>query len=73
MTGAEVIEEIKKLPTEERSKVLRFAHDLTQGQQLSTDELMMIARQMVEANDSAEADKLQEKFIRGFYGWDADA
>jgi hypothetical protein len=73
MTGAEVIEEIKKLPMDERGKVLKFTQDLAHGQQLTTEELMVIARQMVETEDSTEADKLQEKFIPGFYGWDADA
>ena len=41
------------------------------GLKLSPDELGELARQMVEAQDSAEADRLKEEIVRGFYGGQA--
>lgn len=68
MTGVEVIEEIKRLPRKERTKVIEFARELTENQPLTPEELGKLASQMVETQDSTEADRLQEKIIRGFYG-----
>jgi hypothetical protein len=36
--------------------------------QLGTAELMQLARDMVEADDEAEAMRLRDAFVRGFYG-----
>ena len=75
MTATAVIEEIKRLPRAEQSRVIDFVHELDQerkrsGQcrQLPPEELGELARQMVETKDPAEADRLEEELVRGFYG-----
>ena len=73
MTGIEVIEEIKRLPRKEQAKVLAFARQLAENQPLTPEELGELANQMVETQDSVEADSLQEKIVRGFYGGDSHA
>jgi len=73
MTGIEVIEEIKRLPREEQIQVLAFARQLVENQPLTPEELGELANRMVNTQDSVEADRLQEKIVRGFYGGDSDA
>ena len=73
MTAIEIIEEIKRLPTEERSKVIEFARQAGEGRRLSPDELGQLAKRMVESKDPAEADRLQEEIVRGFYGGQSHA
>jgi hypothetical protein len=68
MTAAEIIEEIKRLPRDEQSRVIEFARQAGESPQLSPEELGRLAKKMVEANDPAEADRLQEEIVRGFYG-----
>lgn len=68
MTGVEVIEEIKRLPREERTKVIEFTRQLADTQLLTPEELGQLAKRITETKDPAEADKLQEKIVRGFYG-----
>ena len=68
MTAADIIEEIKRLPMDERTKVIEFARKAGEHPQLSPDELGQLAKRMVEAKDSSEADRLQEEIVRGFYG-----
>ena len=71
MTAVEVIEEIKRLPEAEQKRVIQFAQSTIENRRLSPDELGKLARQMVEAKDSAEADRLKEETVRGFYGGQA--
>ncbi len=73
MTGAEVIEEIKRLPSEERAKVIAFARQAADKQPLTPEELGELANRMVETQDAAEAERLQKKIVRGFYGGDSHA
>jgi len=40
---------------------------------LTPEELGELAIRMVETQDAAEADRLQEKIVRGFYGGDSHA
>ncbi len=68
MTAVEIIEEIKRLPREEQSKVLSFARQMAAEVSLTPEEIGDLAKQMVEAADPREADRLQEQIIRGFYG-----
>ena len=68
MTALEVIDEIKRLPKEERIKVIEFARRATENERLTPEELGELARRMAETPDAAEADRLQEKIVRGFYG-----
>ena len=68
MTATAVIEDIEQLPPEEQSRVIQFAIELARKRQLTGKELGELARRMVEAKDPAEADRLQEEIVRGFYG-----
>ena len=68
MTGMEVIEEIKRLPKNEQTKVLEFARQLAESQPLTPEELGELANRMTETHDSAEADRMQQKIIGRFYG-----
>ncbi len=73
MTAAAVIEEIEQLPPEEQSRVIQFVNELARKRQLTGEELGTLAKQMVEANDPAEADRLKEQIVRGFYGGEPHA
>ena len=68
MTAVEIIEEIKRLPRDEQTRVIEFARLVGESRQLSPEDLGRLAEQMVEAKDPAEADRLQEEIVRGFYG-----
>ena len=68
MTATAVIEEIEQLPPEEQSRVIQFSIELARKRQLTGKELGELARRMVETKDPAEADRLQEEIVRGFYG-----
>ena len=73
MTAVEIIEEIKRLPRDEQSRVIAFARLVGENRQISPEELGWLAKQMVEAKDAAEADRLQEEIVRGFYGGEPHA
>jgi len=73
MTGIEVIEEIKRMLREEQAKVLTFARQLAEKHPLTPEELGELANRMVETRDPVEADRLQEKIVRGFYGGGSNA
>ena len=68
MTAGEIIEEIKRLPREEQSKVIDFARQVDQPRLLSPEELGELTKRMVETEDPAEAERLEQEIIRGFYG-----
>jgi hypothetical protein len=68
VTAVEVIEEIKRLPKEEQNKVIEFAREVAETRPLTPEELGELARRMAETPDPEEADRLQEKIVRGFYG-----
>lgn len=68
MTTAEIIEEIKRLPRAEQIKVAEFARHVAEDPPLSPEDLGELAKRMVEAKDSTEADRLQKEIVRGFYG-----
>ena len=73
MTAAEIIEQIKRLPQDERSRVFEFARSAERGGQLSPEELGNLAKRMVESKDPADADRLQAEIERGFYGGQSHA
>lgn len=68
MTATAVIEEIKQLPRDEQSRVLRFAFELARERQLSGESLAELAQRMADAKDPAEKERLREEIHRGFYG-----
>ena len=73
MTAVEIIEEIKRLPLADRNRVLEFARQSGETATLSPEALGLLAKQMVDAPDPAEADRLQAEIVRGFYGGPAHA
>jgi len=68
MTAAQIMQEIDFLPPHEQAKVIRYARQLPVEQPLSGEELTAVAQRMVDATDPAEADRLQEQLVKGFYG-----
>ena len=69
MTASQIIEEIKRLPSEEKTEVLiALLRSQTTKRQLSPDELVALADRMVATKDSEEADRLEKQILAGFYG-----
>lgn len=73
MTSAEIIEEIKRLPLDEQNRVVEFVQRTRGNRALSPEELGDLTRQMVDAKDPAEAERLQKEIVRGFYGGQSHA
>ena len=55
------------MPREEQSRVIEFARKAGETRPLKPEELGQLAKRMVEAKDLAEADRLQQEIVRGFY------
>ena len=69
MTASQIIEEIERLPSKERAEVLTaLLRSQTAKRQLSPDELVALADQMIATEDPKEADRLKKKILAGFYG-----
>ena len=69
MTATDIIEEIKRLPSKEKAEVLiALLRSQTTKRQLSPDELVALADQMVATKDPEEADRLEKQILSGFYG-----
>ena len=68
MTANAVIDEIKQLPRAEQSRVIHFALELARERQMSGDQLSELARQMADAVNPAEVERLREEIHCGFYG-----
>ena len=73
MTAVEIIEEIKRLPHSEQNRVIEFVRKAGEVRRLTPEQLGELAKEMVEAKDPAEADRLQAQIVCGFYGGPADA
>ena len=73
MTAVEIIEEIKRLPRDEQSRVIEFARHAGEGRALDPEELGQLAKRIVEAKHPAVADRQQEEIVRGFYGGQSHA
>jgi hypothetical protein len=68
MTADVIIEGIKELPPEQQTRVIQFAIELAQSKQLNADELVELAKKLVESDDPVEKLRLRSAFKRGFYG-----
>ncbi len=69
MTATQIIEEIERLPSKEKAEVLTaLLRSQTTKRQLSPDELVALADQMVATKDPEEADRLEKEILAGFYG-----
>jgi hypothetical protein len=49
MTAEQIIEDIKLLPWDEQSRVVRFAVELARSRQLPAEDLVVIAQRMLDA------------------------
>ena len=68
MTADQIIEDIKMLPRDEQSRVVKFAVELARSRQLPAEDLVVIAQKMVETNDPSDKKRLEDELTRGFYG-----
>ncbi len=68
MTAAQIIEEIKRLDPKEQLGIIRFAYQLDAVRHLTGGELSSWAERMVITTDAAEAARVRESIVRGFYG-----
>ena len=69
VTANQIIEEIERLPSQEKAEVLTaLLRSQTTKRQLSRDELVALADQMVATKDPEEADRLEKEVLAGFYG-----
>lgn len=67
MTAVEIINEIKQLPTNERTQVVQFVKTL-EDRMLTGQQLNELAAKLVEESDSEKARLLKEEIVAGFYG-----
>ena len=68
MTATRVIDEIKRVPRAEQSRVIQFALDLARERQLPGKEVSELAQRMADSADPADVQKLKDENHRGFYG-----
>ncbi len=68
MTATEIIEEIKRLPPEQQTGIIRFGYQLDAERRLTGGELAALAERMVNTTDPTEALQVRDKITRGFYG-----
>ena len=73
MTATQIIDEIKSLPPDEQAGIVRFVYQLDAERKLSGNELSALAERFVSATDPAEASRVREEIVRGFYGTQRDA
>ena len=68
MTAAQIIEEIKHLPSGERSEAESFIRNDDSAARLTPAELGDLAKQLGECVDPKQADQLEDQIVAGFYG-----
>ena len=51
-----------------RAATKQFAVELARNRQLPAEDLVIIAQKMLEMNDPAEKQRLEDELTRGFYG-----
>ena len=73
MNAAAIIEEIKHLPPTEQEQVVEFVQTLEARRPWSGEKLTEFEKKMVDAKDPAEAQRLKEQIVAGFYGDGPDA
>jgi hypothetical protein len=73
MTAAAIIEEIKHLPPAEQEQVVEFVQSLETRRPWSGEKLTEYEKRMVETKDPAEAQRLKEQIVAGFFGDASDA
>jgi hypothetical protein len=76
VSAAQIIEQIKALPTVDRLEVASFARAYKPDRMLTGDELALIAQRLADAVDPAEIEALKDALPWGWQGPagpDADA
>ena len=73
MTAAAIIDEIKHLPPVEQEQVVEFVPSLETRCPCSGEKLTEFEKRMVETKDPAEAQRLKEQIVAGFFGDAPDA
>ena len=68
MNAAAIIDEIKHLPPAEQKQVVQFVQTLGVRRPWSGEKLTEYEKKMVDAKDPAEAQRLKEQIVAGFYG-----
>ena len=68
MNAAAIIDEIKHLPPGEQEQVVEFVQTLERRRPWSGEKLTEYEKKMVDAKDPAEAQRLKEQIVAGFYG-----
>ena len=68
MNAAAIIDEIKHLPPAEREQVVEFVQTLETRRPWSGEKLTEYEKKMVDAKDPAEAQRLKEQIVAGFFG-----
>ena len=68
MTAEQIIEEIKRLPSEEQASVIRAIYRFDAERKLSGAELSQLAARMANTTDEVEAARIRESISAGFYG-----
>ncbi|HEV7406269.1 MAG TPA: hypothetical protein VGO11_25195 [Chthoniobacteraceae bacterium] len=73
MTAAAIIAEIKHLPPAEQEQVVEFVQRLETKRPWKGEKLTEYEKRMVETKDPAEAQRLKEQIVAGFFGDASDA
>ena len=68
MGATQIIEAIKQLNPTEQFEVIQFTKELDTHRKLTPEEIGELSQRIVEASDPAEAERLTEELVRGFYG-----
>jgi hypothetical protein len=69
VTTSQIIEEIERLPSKEKAEILTaLLRSQKTKRQLSGDELVALADEMIATEDPEEADRLEKEILAGFYG-----
>jgi hypothetical protein len=69
VTATQIIEEIRRLDPNEKAEVLTaLLRSQKAKRQLSGDELVALADQMIATKDPEVADRLEKEILAGFYG-----
>ncbi|MCB1126491.1 MAG: hypothetical protein KDM81_08355 [Verrucomicrobiae bacterium] len=73
MTAAVIINEIKHLPPAEQEQVVAFLQTLERRRPWAGEKLTEYEQRMVDAKDPAEAQRLKEQIVAGFFGDEPNA
>jgi hypothetical protein len=68
MNADAIIDEIKNLSPSEQERVVEFVHRLQKRRPWSGEKLSEYEKRMVETSDPAEAQRLKEQIVAGFFG-----